>query len=337
MATLDWHVSGERGVTLVRLLVTSDATERIRVRNRLDGPVWPPRRQGVPAEGWTAKGFEGVVDADERLVLGYASPAEPSEPPASVTVVGPEGEGECAVTPRDVVRALGDPSPPRDAVSSRERTVRSSPEPAPKTGLDAWEWGRTHDREHPERQVATAGRSGGDAHPGSKGRESLTSDGDSTVDTQKREPLECTQEPASEGQTQEREPLERTQERASEERTQERASVKNTRDREPATASKTQQNHGSDWAGERPRAAVEEWLAEVTDRLDAAERLADATSVPEAREAVAAVGDPGDIAELRRQLDEDRDTLRRVVDRSETLASRVETLDLPVETLQRLA
>lgn len=116
MATLDWHVTGVDGVALVSLVVESDAAERVRVTNRLDGPVWPPRRQGVPEEGWDEDGYEGVVGADGRLLLGYASPADPAEPPARVTTLGP-ADGAGAATAREVVRTLGDPAPPRDAVS----------------------------------------------------------------------------------------------------------------------------------------------------------------------------------------------------------------------------
>ena len=116
MPTLDWHVTTREAVTLVRLLVTSETTERVRVTNCLDGPVWPPRREGVPAEGWDEDGFEGVVGADERLVLGYACPAPPYDPPARVTALGAEESGT-VVTAREVVRSLGDPCPPRDAVA----------------------------------------------------------------------------------------------------------------------------------------------------------------------------------------------------------------------------
>ena len=159
MATLDWHVTSQGGVTLVRLLVTSEASERVRVTNCLDGPVWPPRRQGIPEEGWDEDGYEGSVDADERLVLGYACPAEPSEPPARLTSLGAD-DTDGAVTARDVVRTLGDPSPPRDAVSDGGTgtfdghgantpgdpdgaSVRNTEDGATGDGngaLDEWEW-----------------------------------------------------------------------------------------------------------------------------------------------------------------------------------------------------
>jgi len=167
MVTLDCETERTDGVTLVRLYVTAEHRRRVRVENRLDGPVWPPRREGQPAAGWDGDTFEGVVAPDERLVAGYATPAPPADPPAEVvgddpaapgTPAGPVGveggertpadraraadggETERAVggsdvagvpsldggtegeregddpTPADVVRSLGDPVVPREAV-----------------------------------------------------------------------------------------------------------------------------------------------------------------------------------------------------------------------------
>lgn len=84
MVTLDWETERTDGVTLVRLYVTSEYRRRVRVENRLDGPVWPPRREGQPAAGWDGDAFEGVVTPADRLVVGYASPAPPADPPAEV-------------------------------------------------------------------------------------------------------------------------------------------------------------------------------------------------------------------------------------------------------------
>ena len=146
MATLDYETERTDGVTLVRLYVTAEHRRRVRVENRLDGPVWPPRREGQPAAGWDGDTFEGVVTADRRLVAGYATPAPPADPPADLvaddpatpgTPAGPVGAagGDRDVagvpsldggtgaagtsddpTPADVVRSLGDPVVPREAV-----------------------------------------------------------------------------------------------------------------------------------------------------------------------------------------------------------------------------
>lgn len=238
MATLDWHITTHEGVTLVRLLVTSEATERVRVTNCLDGPVWPPRCEGVPEEGWDEDGFEGSVGAEERLVLGYACPAEPCDPPARVTSVESDEAG-MDVTAREVVRSLGDPSPPRDAVAGSR--------------VDAFE--DEFDRQSGER----------DPNVGSVDRHR---DGDPTE---------------------------------------------------------------GEWA------TVEAWLDDVADRAEDAERLAGVSSVPEATAALTAVGGSDDVATLVECLETDRQRVRRVARRCETLAARLDDVEVPVETLARLA
>lgn len=114
MASLDWETSTAGDVTLVELLVTTDAPVRVTVENALDGPVWPPRRQGVPAEGWDESGFEGVVE--DRRVLGYATPADPAAPPARIVSEAPADDAADDLTARDIVRSLGDGTPPWDAI-----------------------------------------------------------------------------------------------------------------------------------------------------------------------------------------------------------------------------
>ncbi|WP_135829836.1 DUF7857 domain-containing protein [Halorussus halobius] len=127
MVDLDWRVESRADVSLVTLVVENPTAtpRRVRVANRLSGPVRPPRREGVPEAGWDEGGFEGVVPADATLPLGYASPAPPDEPP--VELVWGERAGsadrDCERTvpdesPDGVVRALGDARPPADAVPS---------------------------------------------------------------------------------------------------------------------------------------------------------------------------------------------------------------------------
>lgn len=120
MVALDWRQERTAGVTLVALYLTAERERRVRVENRLDGPVWPPRRRGQPAAGWDEDGFEGIVEPGERLALGYATPARPAEPPAEIVADEPASaetaDEAIEQTPAGVVRSLGDALVPRDAV-----------------------------------------------------------------------------------------------------------------------------------------------------------------------------------------------------------------------------
>ena len=127
MVTLDWTTSAHDGVTLVTVrLEDIDVPTRVRIESQLDGPVWPPRREGLPESGWHDDGFAGVVSG--TAVLGYASPASPAEPPVELTEAEPvpeaEGREKLTADPESVVRQLGDPAPPADAVptAADERT-----------------------------------------------------------------------------------------------------------------------------------------------------------------------------------------------------------------------
>ncbi len=125
MVSLTCSAAATDGVTLVTARLDGTAVgQRVRLANRLDGPVWPPRREGVPEAGWDEDGVEVVVPADGTVAVGYASPAPPVESPVAVverTVLdgdenGTGAGGDDPPTPESALRDLGDPSPPRDAI-----------------------------------------------------------------------------------------------------------------------------------------------------------------------------------------------------------------------------
>lgn len=127
MATLDWQFTDAGDATLVELVVTSDTDTSIELTSNLT-PVWPPRRHSQPAAGWNENGYEGSVTAETPLMLGYASPADPVEPPATVATTGPVPDGrDGSPTPEELVRSLGEAGPPRDAVPTPT---------APSSGVD---------------------------------------------------------------------------------------------------------------------------------------------------------------------------------------------------------
>jgi hypothetical protein len=122
---------GER--TLVEVAVTNETAvdRRVRVENRLDGPVEPPREGGSPAPGWDDDGYTGVVPADDRLTLGYACRAPPTEPAVAVHDEGRPDDERDETTAADAARLLGDGAPPADAVPVEGDGVTSDDPPAP--------------------------------------------------------------------------------------------------------------------------------------------------------------------------------------------------------------
>lgn len=236
MASLDWEVSHSDGITLVELAVTAHTDEQVRIESTLE-PVWPPRRQGVPVAGWDDTGFEGSVEAERPLVVGYASPAAPEEPPAKLVS---SGEDESETTAREVLRTLGDASPPRDVVP-------------------------TPDSEPDEEQGTSR---------------TIASETDTNCPT------------ANESET------------------------------NRATA-------------DHP-APTGEWFDAVEDRLARAERLSAVTEVEEARDAVADAGGLEQVRTLAARLDADRRRLAEFRERTARVQKRLDSVDVPLATLERV-
>lgn len=134
MARLDCTTETIAGVTLVGLHLESDAPERVTVERTHEAPIWPPRRQGVPERGWDDDGWTGVVRPGDPRSLGYATPTDPPEPPVQVTETEPEPAATESADPRDVLRSLGDPRPPRDALESSVETSAAGAEGDPDPG-----------------------------------------------------------------------------------------------------------------------------------------------------------------------------------------------------------
>ncbi|WP_436932614.1 DUF7857 domain-containing protein [Halosimplex halobium] len=107
------------GVTFVTATVSHDrgTAQVVRLENRLDGPVWPPRLGDETAPAWTDGTWEARVEPDQSLGVGYATPAPPREdggPLAVVSVTRADGAGEA--DPEEVLASLDDWSPPSDTL-----------------------------------------------------------------------------------------------------------------------------------------------------------------------------------------------------------------------------
>lgn len=150
--SLDWDIEACGPIVLVsvRLDNPTPGVRTIRLRNRLDGPVLPPRRHGVPEQGWDVDGFVGSIPAKGRLAVGYACPvANDASLPCDESPVDvetgvhdsdrnkAEGHEGNSSTPTAVVRDLGDPRPPADAVPLVEEPPQRPIASNPTNGSDA--------------------------------------------------------------------------------------------------------------------------------------------------------------------------------------------------------
>ena len=131
---LSWTVDWVDGVWFVacRLHNQTAAPCRVRLDSRLDGPVLPPRRRGVPEPGWDATGLSLELGPNERRGVGFACPMSPDsddgddtdrppslpDPPVAVTDRAPVDPDAPVSTPTAAaaVRRLGDHRPPRAVV-----------------------------------------------------------------------------------------------------------------------------------------------------------------------------------------------------------------------------
>ncbi|UIP00194.1 hypothetical protein Hbl1158_02150 [Halobaculum sp. CBA1158] len=126
--TLDATATTAEGVAFVTVRVsnTEPVARRVRLANRLDGVVLPPRRHGTPEPGWSDDGYAGVVAGGDDLAVGYAcvpnrdgrtaeATAIDADPPVELVSVGaPDASDADHVA--DAATTLGAARPPADAV-----------------------------------------------------------------------------------------------------------------------------------------------------------------------------------------------------------------------------
>ncbi len=106
-------------VTLVRGLVTNTRStpQRIRLRSRLEGPVWTPDGTTIAVPAWDADegSWAATVRPGRTRGLGFASPAPPVETP--IELVGARRTDDEPATSRTAVDDLEAWAPPSDVLS----------------------------------------------------------------------------------------------------------------------------------------------------------------------------------------------------------------------------
>lgn len=270
---LAWTVERDDGVSLVRCRVHNDSAvpRRVRVESRLDGPVLPPRRAGVPEAGWDEAGVTLRLEPDERRAIGFAVPAPPVEPPVTIVrapsvdadggrsendpeAVGSTPEGRSRVSGRvgDALRELAEHRPPRDAVAADVSGATQSERVADGGGVE-------EDESDP--RVGDGGA--------------------------------------------------------------------------PASMRDERKNVGVDDEA-LPSDAIDEWFDAVERRIEWVERATDA-DLATATDVVESTGGVDGVAALDERVAADSKRLREVSERASSLAARAESVDAPVEAMERLS
>ncbi|MFD1570944.1 hypothetical protein [Halorubrum laminariae] len=142
---LTWTVERDGGASLVRCRVRNDEAvpRRVRLDSRLDGPVLPPRRRGVPEAGWDATGVVVRLAPGKSRAVGFAALADPVEPPVEMRVTELETDADTTRIPGEsdqsltvpagtptltAIHTLGDHRPPRETVTGEIFDRSSDPD-----------------------------------------------------------------------------------------------------------------------------------------------------------------------------------------------------------------
>jgi hypothetical protein len=334
----DWSVDEVADVSLIELSVHNPTAvdRRVRVESRLDGPVLPPRDGSVPEAGWDEHGYAGVVPAGERVALGFAVPAPPTEPPVSVSDEGRATDDEGEATAADAVRALGSADPPADALPAASGTepadaggdggTGASPSPTDGPGGQTPLGSGGAPAESPP--VPRGRRSASETPPAATAATATDDEGGDDPDTD--EGVEaCADDEGVEACATDDEGIETyaTDDEGIEAYANDEEGVETCADDDAPGAP----------AGADPDLppAVASWVETVARRVDDAERLTDAT-VAEAA-AVAADRDGVDAATLAERVATDETRLRALAARATELADRAAGTDVPVDALARLS
>ena len=327
MASLDWHLGRSEGVTFVEVAVTSETDTRVEVESMLR-PVWPPRVGGRPVAGWENHRFTGTVEAGSRLVFGYASPAEPETPPATIVGTEPPSE-DTGDDAQQLVGRLGRAEPPRDAVPlpevgsvSGSRAGGETDTAGANAGIPDLASSTPEDRIAPTDDGSDRASNRGPAESSA----CHTSPGETNDDRQfcSKDSDSSSREPMDSGSTNDR-----SREGASGERT-----TRQTADTE-VCGQALEQKSGTD--ADLSPGEIVSWLGEVEERLETARRLDGAESVAETRRIVRSVGGIEGVRALDRELANDSRRFDRFAERLRAVETELESVTVPVSELERLA
>lgn len=114
MITVETTAERSNGVTTVRILLTNahSTPQVVRLEDRVDGPVWLPRRDGVVDPCWTDGVWEATIRPGRSRGIGFASPVSPSDPLVEIVSSDRHDGGDAVRSPAAVLSDLEDWRPP---------------------------------------------------------------------------------------------------------------------------------------------------------------------------------------------------------------------------------
>ncbi|WP_081661630.1 DUF7857 domain-containing protein [Halopiger djelfimassiliensis] len=108
MVSVETNAERTRGITTVRVVVanTHSTPQTVRLRCCLDGPVWPPQRDGVIDPRWDDGIWETTIRPGRRRGVGFASPEPPTEPLVEVVSSERHRSDDSVTSPSEVLADL---------------------------------------------------------------------------------------------------------------------------------------------------------------------------------------------------------------------------------------
>lgn len=122
MVELEWRTASRGDVSFVaatldnRRSQTGVDAHQVHADVRIDGELWPPCVDGHPSPEWDGEALDVTIPVGSTRGIGAAGRGSFGSPPIEVVHVEPAEEERSKPDSVDVLRALGDPSPPREAV-----------------------------------------------------------------------------------------------------------------------------------------------------------------------------------------------------------------------------
>ena len=115
MVSIRTDTTRRNDVTFVRVVIQNDrnTAQIVKLRNRLDGPVWPPRFGNVTAPEWNGQTWEKEVGPGQQIGLGYACPEPVADKEPIEVVSASRGVGNDQEPPEEVLASLEEWAPER--------------------------------------------------------------------------------------------------------------------------------------------------------------------------------------------------------------------------------